>query len=594
MPSRFSNSVILFALVLGFPPNALPVQDSGPAILSPGDENTRYPLGNIDVTGATLFDPEELVAMMGLVRGEIFNETLLRNGLESLRESYGSQGYINFVPVVTYDFDEDNNLVHLRINLQEGRQFSVGQINFRGNMRTRDKVLRRELLLEEGQLFNSQLWDASLLRLNLLGYFEPIGEDLVEIQPAGVEGVVDITLTVQERDPNFIGATGGVSPIGGGYGGLTYETTNFRGLGQTFGANVQVGRPTRFDVSFSEPYLMDRPVSVGFRAFSIQSQFEDSLSFDQNQKGFSVFTSYRIRTFHRIGLSFEFDDSEASTPGDFFDHVRQTEDPRVPIRTKSGLINFRTPSLSPFYSWSTLDIRNPSDGQNLRASFQFSGGFLGGNVNHVQPSLEYQFFKTVNGGRHTLALRFQAAHVQGFASTAAPFFRRFFAGGDFDIRGFDFRSISPVAFVERESAHDFSPQPKIIDDIAFVGGDTMSVVNAEYRIPLIGNTLTLVPFLDAGNSWVTRKGQLRREVRQPDGATQVKKVELLPGTNSGLRASTGVELQIMLPVIQTPLRLIYAVNPARLDRVVASPNTGQEFLLREKARDFKITVGRTF
>ena len=559
-------------------------------ITIPVEENDQYRVGEVHIVGNTLFDRADLLAALGLVRGEVYNETLLRNGFLTLTRMYGARGYINFTPIPVYDFDDANKVVHLTINFQEDRRFFVGQINFRGNTTTRDRVIRREMMVAEREVFNSELWELSMLRLNQLGYFEPITEEAVEIQPRPIEPVVDITLNVQEREGNFVGFTGGVSPIGGSYGGLNYSTNNFLGFGETLSVSAQGGtRQSNFTFNFSEPYLMNRPMSTGFSVFRTELRFDDSLNFDQSQTGFNVFASYPFKVFQRVGLLFEFDNSEISTPNAFFDDVRQTEGQSF----GTGTGDFRTRSLIPTYRWSTLDSPNfPSSGQSIRASLQFSGGFLGGNVNTIQPSFEYQFFKPINGGRNTLAFRFQSAYLRGFSTTNAPFFRRFFLGGDFDIRGFDFRSISPIAFVTPQVVDSSTGQPTTT--IAYVGGDTSAVANIEYRIPIAGDILTLVPFLDVGNSWVTRKSHLKRQVVQPDGTIGFEDVRFLPGTNSGLRASTGAELQIMIPLIRAPLRFIYAFNPLRLDRVVAAPSTGQQFFLRGKSREFKFTIGKTF
>ena len=215
-------------------------------------------------------------------------------------------------------------------------------------------------------------------------------------------------------------------------------------------------------------------------------------------------------------------------------------------------------------------------------------------MNYVQPFFEYQFYKPMNNFRNTLAFRFQAGHIRGFSGTGTPFYQRYFMGGDFDVRGFEFRSISPMAFVTRESVDDFTGQPIVIDDIAYVGGDTTAVANVEYRIPIAGQVLTLAPFLDLGNSWAFNRSQLQREVVQPDGSIRVDGVQFIPGTNTGLRASTGVELQVLMPVINAPFRLIYYNNPLRLDRTITTPNSGQQFFLREENRGFKFTVGKTF
>ena len=102
------------------------------------------------------------------------------------------------------------------------------------------------------------------------------------------------------------------------------------------------------------------------------------------------------------------------------------------------------------------------------------------------------------------------------------------------------------------------------DDVVYVGGDTQGVLNIEYRIPIIGQCFTMAPFFDVGNSWVLKKNQLSRQVVDSEGKFTTEAVRFLPGTNSGIRTSTGVELQVMMPVINAPFRLIFAVNPNRI------------------------------
>ena len=122
------------------------------------EEDQQYRLGEVHITGNEAFDEEQLISFLNLVEGEIYNETLLRDGFENLTGLYGSFGYINFTPVPLYDFDDENRLVNLTINIEEDRQFFVKRINFRGNTTTRDKVIRREVMLEEGKIFSSRLW----------------------------------------------------------------------------------------------------------------------------------------------------------------------------------------------------------------------------------------------------------------------------------------------------------------------------------------------------------------------------------------------------------------------------------------------------
>ena len=592
------------------------------------EENEQYQIGDVQVTGNTEFTDLQVLAVLGLIPGEVYNETMLREGFESLTKLYGARGFINATPVPLHDFDDQNEIVNLTIDIDEDRQFFVKRINFRGNTTTRDKVIRREVMLQEGSIFNSRLWDMSLLRLNQLGYFEEVTEESADIRPNPTLPEVDITLTVDEKGRQSIGFNGGVSGIGGTFLGLNYSTNNFLGFGETLSFNIQGGtRQSNLIFSFNEPYLMDRPISTGFSIFRSEYRFdqardifglnpedlpqgfgfENRLNYEQSRRGFNVFASYPFRVFQRLGMTFQFDNSETSAVNPatsaFFDSVKQSEEER--LITSGSFSDFRTRSIIPTYTYNTVNNpMTPTHGQSLTGSFEFTGGPLGGNVNFIRPIMEFQFFRSMRFlkpdfyGRNVLAFRLQTSYLKGFSNTSAPFFERFFMGGDFDIRGFEFRSISPIAFVQRDLNDSLTGQPFAVDDIAWVGGDTSAVANIEYRIPIVG-PIALAPFLDIGNSWVTDKDQLRRQVVDADGNITFKPVQFLPGTNSGVRASTGAEIQVIMPVINAPFRLIFAYNPMRINRVFFGPTPRADgsftpFFLREDLRTIKFTVGRTF
>src|SRR5207244_9212303 len=126
---------------------------------------------------------------------------------------------------------------------------------------------------------------------------------------------------------------------------------------------------------------------------------------------------------------------------------------------------------------------------------------------------------------------------------------RYFLGGDFDIRGFDFRAISPIAFVVRNvnviDSETGNSVARPFDDIVYVGGDTQGVMNIEYRIPVIGRIFTIAPYFDIGNAWVLKKDELTRQIINSDGLITREEVRFLTGTNSGFRNSTGIEFQVM-------------------------------------------------
>ena len=163
-------------------------------------------------------------------QGDVFNIKNLRDGMENLKKLYGEFGYIDFVGEPNFEFhdSDDPPQIDLNLSVDEGKQFFVRRINFAGNNTTRDKVIRRELLLDEGDMFNTRLWDLSILRLNQLGYFEPITEeddDSTDIRRDTRQGVVDLTLKVKERGKNTVSLNGGVSGFAGSFIGFGSRRT---------------------------------------------------------------------------------------------------------------------------------------------------------------------------------------------------------------------------------------------------------------------------------------------------------------------------------------------------------------------------------
>jgi outer membrane protein insertion porin family len=586
------------------------------------EENDQYKIGDVKVTGNKEFQEPIIRLVLGLVPGQTWNETALKKGFENLKKLYGARGYVNFTAVPVQDLDEERKLVNVTINVDEDRQFTVNRIVFSGNTTTRDKVIRREILVDEGQIFNSNSWDLSLLRLNQLGYFEEIKTEDAEVKPSATDPTVDINLKVKEKSRNSIGFSGGVSGIGGSFLGLNYTTNNFLGLGESLGIVLQGGtRQSQYQLNFTEPYLADRPISLGFSLYNTSLRYdqarqafgispssplpqglglENALNFEQKHTGFNISTSYPMRVFHRIALTYQLDNSATTgiNPATqaYFSAVSSQN--QNFITGNNQFQTFGSRKVLPSYTYSTVNNPyNPTRGHSFTGTFEFTGGFLGGNINFYRPSADFRYYRPMNHGRNVFAMRAMASYIQSFTNLSVPFYERFFAGGDFDIRGFDFRTLSPISFITRTlpvvDPRTFQTVLKPFDDIVYVGGDTQAVFNFEYRIPLIGHTVSFVPFADIGNAWVLKPQELERRIVTPT-EVQVLPAQFLPGTNSGLRMSTGVEFQVIMPVLNAPFRIDWALNPFRVDNTFIGPVSGTPFGIHQPAHDFKFTVGRTF
>ena len=532
----------------------------------PVDEGERYRLGGVTFTGNThVQNIKALRSQFPTKDGEYFNATAVGKGLDNLRKAYGSLGYINFTAVPAPRIDDAKHLVYLDIDIDEGKPFTVSRIEFQGNTITRDRVIRRELLLEEGQVYNSNLWESSLLRLNQLDYFDPLKvEQDSDIHPDADNGTVSLLLKVHEKGKNSIGLNGGVSGLSGTFLGLNYQTNNFLGLGETLSLQGNIGNQARNVVfAFNEPYLRNRPISVGFQLFSRKSDFNSARNYasvtgqssnlsaaqqsltqnyNQSSTGLNFSVSYPIRrSFKRVGLTYSWDKSTIQTFSQASANLFQTLAFRSgQIQGPNALEGIYTSSVSLSYSYNKVgpSVFRPRFGSDVSAAVVLAGLF--GNVRYFTPVVQVKHYMAMKGlrpnpeGRNVLALRTQLAYIQGISGDVAPPFSRFYSGGDNELRGFDIRAATPYGFIPvRQNITLTNPDgtPVPIDPNNYtlgnipipipiyrpvaVGGDVKSTTNVEYRIPLGGPVMFSI-FDDFDLTSVVRHSQLRQSVEGAD------------------------------------------------------------------------------
>lgn len=535
-------------------------------ILMPVEEGERYRLGGITFSGvAPGFNLRALRAQFPQKDGEWFSATMMQKGLKNLRTAYGSQGYINMVANPIPRRDDAKHLVYWDISIDQGKQFYVSRIEFSGNTVTRDKVIRRELLLEEGQVYNQDLWNLSVLRLNQLGYFDTLkADDDTETHQNADDGTVDLLLKLKEKGKNSIGVNGGISGLSGTFIGLNYETNNFLGLGETLSVNANVGDLSRnLSFGFSEPYLRNKPISLGLevrsskadynpaKAYSIAngvsaniSTAEQSLLTNYNTAttGFTFSLSEPLkhlwagRGVTRIGVTYALSRQSITT---FNDNTRNVFESLAfrsgGVQGLNQLNGIVTSTISPSLSYSSLDRAvGPHGGRDFNVSVQIAGA--GGNVKYIEPAMSFRQFYPMRGlkidrdGRNVLGLRVQLAHINGFGGEVAPPTQRIYGGGESDVRGFDIRASTPYTFVPVKVNFDLTnpdgttvprdPTNPNLGNIKIplpiyrpvaVGGDTQLTANVEYRIPII-NQVTFAFFTDFGLTGDLEKAQLRQSV----------------------------------------------------------------------------------
>jgi outer membrane protein insertion porin family len=586
----------------------------------PVTEGRRYKVGKVDFEGNTIAKAEGLRPLFKLKEGDYYSEKVIRKGFEKAKELYGTGGYMEFTgypdlaprdapadpaasaaagppgpsaPAATAAADTGPPIVDVTLRMQEGKQYFVNRITFVGNTTTRDNVIRREVRLVESGVFNTEALKYSVKRLNQLGYFKPLEGEAISVEKTpGADNKVDVKLKFEEQNRNQLTFGAGVSQYDGFFGQLSFQTSNFLGRGETFTVSAQQGsRATNYQLAFSEPFLFDRPQTAGVDLFVRELQYIGL--YTQKSQGGNLVYGFQVADFARMFLNYSFEDVQVKDLNPAFN------DPLVlrnnPLLADSLLIGEggkRTISkIGPSYVYNTVDNPIfPTAGKRFTASVDFAG--LGGNTKFINPRGEaIMYFPHTR--KTSFGFRVASEYIRPYGDTVAlPIFQKIFLGGEYSIRGFDLRSVSP-----RDPVSGVQ-----------VGGNKSLLFNAEYLISIAG-PVRLVLFYDAGQvrdvgesfKWkedVTERvqpGTLVPSLASPDFgvftnpftgiASEIETRTL--GQTSAFKTSTGAEIRFFMPVLNVPFRLIFAMNPQRGGVLDNNLNF-------EKRLKFRFAVGSTF
>lgn len=460
------------------------------------DEGARSYVGDIVWKGNTVYPDSLLSARLGFQSGDIFNETRFQENLRGNPDQtdvgslYLDNGYLRF-------FASDERIrvapdtVNVVITVQENTKSRIGHVHIRGNSKTHDKVIRRVLYTWPGDYFSRAAIIRSIRELATLNYFNP---ETIRPEPAMVnDSTVDIIYNIEERSSDTFNASVGYSGTFGATGafGLTFNNFNiaepFRGgAGQVLNFNWQFGEASRFRIfslSFTEPWFMDSPTSVGFSLYDERQQY----AFDMRRTGASV----------NLGRRFRWPDDFAR--GDWFVRFQELDVKDGGIFYATG--NYTQVSLTQVLSRNSLDSPIfPSAGSRVALTTEISGGFLPGSVDYHKHQLELKWFTpllTINDQpRLTLYTGTEYGLVKGFnASSYIPPIEYFFMGGNglqyqtMPLRGYEDRSIGPQVSGQ------------------ITGGTIYSHYVAELRFAITLNPMPLyiLGFAEAGNVWLDER-----------------------------------------------------------------------------------------
>ncbi len=525
-------------------------------LVIPLEEGERWKLGELLFEGNDVLPTEVLRRALPKPKGGWLRADVIDGGVEQIKEFYDNTGYM-FSRVEKEIIEREDLVADVKLTIEEGDQFRVGRIEFEGNTKTKDRVLRRSLRVHEGLVFNSSQLKSSIFRINQLDYFRVFEEDPVELDIDSDEKLVNMVIKGTEAERTELTFGGGFSQLEGFFVQGGVRTRNFLGRGETLAAQIQTGRYSEsFDVSYFVPWVRDRPQNAGIQLFKRDLDFDllADQRFVRKQEGGTLTYQRVLGAWQNLSLSYTqsaFEDFQS------FNFLGD-EDTVV-----SQGFDFTRSSVGLGWTRDKRDSRlEATRGTYLRANLEYAGGPLGGEDWFIKPVIGATYFKPIYKGalRTVIGINLEGGLIDPFGNDdeGMPrelfFLNRYFLGGEQSIRGFEFRSVW---------ARDFETGRTILDAGFPKGGDKYFQLNLEYQF-LLGGPFRLVPFVDAANVF-----------------SEEQAYDL-----SHLRYSAGIELRINIPLFGAPLRFIYARN--------IDPFTGLPEFDKERFQSFDFSIGTSF
>ena len=441
-------------------------------------EGEQYKVGTVALTGSEVFSSEELRDLVRVTSGEIYSRETVRRDILTLTEAFADKGYAFADIVPTVSLDQQTRLVNLGFTTRPGPKVYIGRIDIVGNERTQDRVIRRELRLDEGELYSGSKLRRSRQRLNNLQYFEEVN---IDTRPRAEDDLLDLEVQLRERSTGQFSAGLGFSSVEDVIFTASVVQNNLFGRGQSVSVNAYLGGISQdFSLSFREPWLYGRPIGLGASVFN---RAEDFQTFDVDRTGASLSLGRAVGEFARISAAYRYEVLDISNLSANASELLQQSQGKS---TTSSV----TPSI---VRDSRDNVFNPSEGSVNSFEIQLAG--LGG---------DNRYYRAVGNSTWYFALpaemtgfvRGRFGFGDGFGDKVLPASERFFLGGVTTIRGFEFRDIGPK---------DDANNP--------LGGTSFAQFNLEIGRSL-GSVLRVVAFVDVGNAYGSDNdfdiGDLRR------------------------------------------------------------------------------------
>jgi len=447
------------------------------------DEGKKYLVGTLRLEGAVLFPEGEVRKTFAMKEGGPFSREGLRRDIANIQKYYFDKGYINAEINADTALDEETGRVDVRYSIVENELTYIRQIQIRGNLKTKDIVIRRELRVLPGESFDGEKLKRSRERLFNLGFFDEVAFDT---QPTDVSNQNDLIVDVREKKTGEFSFGAGFSSIDRFIGFVEIAQRNFDwknppafvGGGQDLRVRAQVGSSRRdYVISWTEPWVFDRPISFGFDLYQTTRERSRSsgFSFDQERTGGDLRLGKAFGEYTRANLTYK---------------LEQVKISNVPT-TASGALKAEegTHTVSSLELKLTRDTRDnifsPLKGYLASGSVELAGGPLGADRDFAKYFLSDTVYFTPFRPAQVLSLGARAGIVHAYSNTQdVPIFERFFAGGTNTIRGYRERDVGPK-------------DPSSSDP---VGGEGILVGNVEYIFPIV-ELLKGAVFYDVGGVW---------------------------------------------------------------------------------------------
>jgi len=450
------------------------------------EEGPRFRVGTVDVRGDLLRSKEELISLLKIREEQFLNRQVLRNDNLTLTDLYAEHGYAFAEVRPRVDKAPDSNRVDIVLEIDQGPLVYFNRVEISGNTRTRDNVIRRDLTVAEGGIFDSKAIRESTENLHRLGYFEDVA---ITPQPTMKEDQMDVMVDVKEK------STGQFS-IGAGYSSsdklmfmAEISENNLLGTGNrlAFAANIS-SITNRFNLSFTNPRIFDSSVMAGIDLYNWRREYDD---YTRDSTGGGLRFGHSLFEKWRISYGYGYSDTTLSDVAEYASQViKDSQDINI---TSSVSIALSRDTRDRFY--------NPSSGSINGISVEYAGGVLGGEAAFTKVEASSSWF-------FPLPYDF-VFHVKGAAGQAfenedgmLPVYEHFYLGGLNSIRGFKSSHVSPVDPVTGER----------------IGGDKMWYANIEVTFPLFEEMgLRGVVFTDFGNVYAVDDNWNFDEVKKGAG-----------------------------------------------------------------------------